>query len=196
MQASALFDIYQRQLQAMQALTAASLSGLERSQQAAISTVREVLSQQCDVAGRVTDQATSIALDPERVRPALDGIMQAQRDMMNAVAETQRRCMQALTPEPVSAQDGSAWFDSMRQSIDQWQRWSEQVLGVAREQTERIVDEAGRQARQFGDASTQAMRSTAGAMQDTTRRAEEATQAAARRSESQKPGHKGSESHA
>ena len=187
MQASALFDIYQRQLQAFRTLTSASLSGFERTQQAALSTVREMLSQQCDVAGRVTDQAATIAMDPERVRPALDGILQAQRDMMTALADTQRRCMQVLTPEPMAPQDGAEWFDGMRRSIDQWQRWSEQVMGIAREQGERLFNEAGQQARQVGDASTRAVRSAAGAVQDTTRRAEDATQPAARRgSESQR----------
>ena len=195
MQASALFDIYQRQLQAMQALASASLSGFERTQQAALSTMREVLNQQCDVAGRVTDQATTIAMDPERVRPAIDGIMQAQRDLMNAVTETQRRCMQALTPESIDTRDSSAWFEGLRQSVDQWQRWSEQIMSVTREQSERMLNEAARQTREFNESSTQAVRNTAGAVQETTRRAEEATQAAARRAESQR-GQKADQTHA
>lgn len=182
MQAS-VFDIYQRQLEAMQALTSASLSGFERAQQAAMSSAREMLRHQADVAGRVTQETATIAMDPERIKPALDGIMQAQRDVMAAVSETQQRCLKALTPDQVSSQDGAAWFDGVRKSVDQWQRWSEQMMTIAREQSDRLMSDASHRTREMTDAGTQAVRSSANTIQESTRRVEEAAQAGKRKGE-------------
>src|SRR5262245_30357788 len=137
MQASFLFDVYRQQVEAMQNLTSASLSGFERAQQAALSSYRRVVDQQLQTAGRVGEQATSIEVDPEQMRPAVSRLIEAQHDFISALAETQRRCVEAITPER-EAQNGatSAYFNTVRESIEQWQRWTEQLLRTAREQTE------------------------------------------------------------
>jgi hypothetical protein len=186
MNASFLFDIYRQQFETMQNLTSASLSGFERAQQAALSSYRKVLDHQFDTAGRVSEQAASIALDPDKVRPAMTGIMDAQRDLMSAVTETQRRCLEAITPTEQAQSGGrAAYFDTMRESIEQWQRWTEQVLNTAREQTERIASEVEQRTREFGQASAQATRSIANQQQDAMKKTEETLQSGARRSSEQ-----------
>jgi Phasin protein len=182
MNAMMLFDIQRRQVEAMQNLLSASLSGAERAQQSMLSTFRRVMSQQFETAGRVSERAASVALDPEQVRPAMTGIIEAQRDLMSAMTETQRRVMEAITPEDFGGNGGaSAYFETVRQSIDQWQRWTEQVLRTAREQTDRIAGEVEQRTREVSEATAQATRNIASQQHETAKKAEEAGEATTRR---------------
>lgn len=144
---STMIQMYRQQLDAMQNMTSASLSGFERAQQSALEIYKQALGQQLDVMGRVNDQTTQAVLDPQQARPAVEGMIRAQRDMVQAMTETQRRIVDSFTVQGNGQQTGdlaASYMDTVRRSIDQWQQFAQQLFQVAREQTEQMSDEAQR----------------------------------------------------
>jgi hypothetical protein len=167
---SSMLNLYRQQFESFQHIASASLSGIERAQQSALETYRQALGQQIELASRASSQATQAVLDPEAVRPAVEGIIKAQRDFAQAVTDTQQRVAQVVSREASSDQSGpanlaSSYADLLRDSVDQWQRWTQQVFQVAREQAETLTrdtanraqqqghQQAGRSQQQEGDAS-------------------------------------------
>lgn len=151
-------DMYRQQLGGMHQLTTASISGLERAQQCALQMARQVLDQQLDAVGRAASHASQAMLDPEQVRPAVENMMRTQRDLAQAVSETQRRCVDAVTGQ-ASQQDGTSVgqvTDAMQQTLQQWQRWTEQLFSVTREQTEQLARDIQRQQAETASASARA----------------------------------------
>ena len=151
-------DMYRQQIGGMHQLTTASISGLERAQQCALQMTRQMLDQQLDAVGRATSQASQAILDPEQVRPVVENMMRTQRDLAQAVSETQRRCVDAVTGQS-SQQDGTSVgqvTDAMQQTLQQWQRWTEQLFSVTREQTEQLARDIQRQQAETASASARA----------------------------------------
>lgn len=160
---ASFIEMYRQQMSGIHHFTTASLSGIERAQQTALDATRQVVDQQLNICGRVANQASQAVLDPEQVRPAVEGMMRAQRDMAQALTDTQRRCVEAL-----SAQDGdrqqaplSQYADAMQQSLQQWQRFTEQLFNVAREQTEQLTRETQRQQSDLAHATARGADETA-----------------------------------
>lgn len=170
---SAMIQMYRQQLDSMQEMAAASLSGFERAQQCSIEMYRQAMGQQLDVLGRVNDQASQVVLDPEQARPALEGMLRAQREMVQALSDTQRRVIESFTAGTDGQQVGdvtTSYIDTMRQSIDQWQRFAQQLFQVAREQTEQMSQEAERTSRSVAGSAQRATDQT----QEASRRVAEA----------------------
>ncbi len=169
-----IVSAYRRQFDALQDLTAASLSGFERAQQSCLEMCRHAVGQQIDVASRINDRATETLLDPEQARPALEGLMRAQREMVQALTETQRRMIDSITPNGEDQSNiASTFADVSRQQIDQWQRFMQQFFQMARDQTETLTREAERMQREMQQSGHQLSQSA--------QRAGEGTADAARR---------------
>ncbi len=142
-----MIQMYRQQLDTMQTMASASLSGFERAQQSALEIYKQALGQQLDVMGRVNEQTTQAVLDPQQARPAVEGMIRAQRDIVQAMTETQRRIVDSFTANGNQQQAGdltTSYIDTVRRSIDQWQQFAQQLFQVAREQTEQMSTEAQR----------------------------------------------------
>lgn len=152
---SSMINLYRQQLDSMQNLAAASLSGFERAQQCSIEICRQAVGQQLDVLGRVNEQTQQAVLDPQQARPALEGMLRAQREMVQAMSDTQRRIVESLTSNGDGQQMGDLttnYIDSVRQSIDQWQQFAQQLFQVAREQTEQLSNQTDQNTRAVAGA--------------------------------------------
>jgi hypothetical protein len=148
-----MINLYRQQFESFQNVASASLSGIERAQQSALESYRQALCQQMDLASRAASQASQAMLDPEAVRPAVEGMIKAQRDLAQAVTDTQQRMAEAVSREANADQSGpanlaSSYADMLRDSVDQWQRWTQQVFQVAREQAETLARDAASRAQQ------------------------------------------------
>lgn len=164
---SAMIQLYRQQLGNLQDAAAASLSGLERAQQCTLEIYRQAVGQQLDVFGRVNEQATQVVLDPQQARPTVEGMMRAQRDLVQAMSDTQRRVFESITSVGVGEQAGDLtnnYIETMRQSIDQWQQFAQQLFQLAREQTE-----------QFGSEAERGTRAMTGSVQRATDQAQDAS---------------------
>jgi gas vesicle protein len=144
---NSMLQMYRQQLDAMQTMASASLSGFERAQQSALEICKQAVGQQLDAMGRVNEQTTQTVLDPQQARPAVEGMIRAQRDIVQAMAETQRRIIDSITATGNGQQAGDLttnYIDTVRCSIDQWQQFAQQLFQVAREKTEQLSSEAQR----------------------------------------------------
>lgn len=161
---ASFIEMYRQQMSGIHHLTTASLSGIERAQQTALDATRQVVDQQLNMAGRVANQASQAVLDPEQVRPAVEGMMRAQRDMAQALTDTQRRCVEALSTQDGDQQQQAPftqYADAMQQTIQQWQRFTEQLFNVAREQTEQMTRDAQRQQSELAHSTARSADETA-----------------------------------
>ncbi|MFN9031679.1 MAG: hypothetical protein ACK5XM_16045 [Betaproteobacteria bacterium] len=74
--------------------------------------------------GRVNEPTTQAVLDPEQARPAVEGMIRAQRDLLQAMTDTQRRVVESFTINGDGQQVGDLTanhVDAVRRSIDRWQ---------------------------------------------------------------------------
>ncbi len=142
-----MIQMYRQQIDTMQTMASASLSGFERAQQSALEIYKQALGQQLDVLGRVNEQTQQTVLDPQQARPAVEGMIRAQRDMVQAMSETQRRIVDSFATTGNGQQAGdltTSYIDTVRRSLDQWQQFAQQLFQVARDQTEQLSNEAQR----------------------------------------------------
>jgi hypothetical protein len=160
---ASFIEMYRQQMSGIHHFTTASISGIERAQQTALDATRQVVDQQLNIVGRVADQASQAVLDPDQVRPAVEGMMRAQRDMAQALTDTQRRCVEALNAQNGDQQQApfTQYADAMQQTIQQWQRFTEQLFNVAREQTEQMTRDAQRQQGELAHSTARSADETA-----------------------------------
>jgi hypothetical protein len=161
---ASFIEMYRQQMSGLHHFTTASISGIERAQQTALDATRQVVDQQLNIVGRVADQASQAVLDPDQVRPAVEGMMRAQRDMAQALTDTQRRCVEALSTQNGDQQQQAPftqYADAMQQTIQQWQRFTEQLFNVAREQTEQMTRDAQRQQSELAHSTARSADETA-----------------------------------
>jgi hypothetical protein len=154
-----LIDLTRQQMVGMHTLTVASLSGAERAQQCALQMTQQMMDRQLDAVGRATAstaQAAGAMLDVAQLQPAMDGLLRSQRDLAQAMTDTQRRCLDVVTAsgqqqaeQAPLARLGEAW----QQAMQQWQQWTEQWLAVTRTQAEQWSQQVAQQGTQAAQAT-------------------------------------------
>ena len=161
-----LIDLTRQQMAGMHTLTVASLSGAERAQQCALQITRQMLEQQLDAVGRATAstaQAAGTMLDAAHLQPAMDGLLRTQRDLAQAMTDTQRRCLDvvAAAGQPAEAAPLARLGEAWQQSMQHWQQWTEQWLAATRARAEQWSQQVAQQGTQAAQATTDIAEATA-----------------------------------
>lgn len=171
-----LTGFYRAQFANAQDLTSASIEGFERIQQLAMQAVRQQLDDQLRLVNAMASRSADVITDPEFARPALERIIDIQRQMADAVVQTNQRVLSAVSSSAQRTagqgaslavlpehRTGSDEYPTMfHAALQQWQQMANRMLDVFQEQLATVSEEAQRQGERTLRAAGNAMPAIAG----------------------------------
>jgi hypothetical protein len=161
--------LYRTQVESAQDVTAASMEGLERIQQLALQAWRQQVDSQLRLVHAITSKSAEAIVDPDVARPALDRMIDVQRQLADTVVRTNQRVLSVVTSgaqragEQAGAQNaagerGDDLVSTMFQSaLSQWQEMSHRMLDAFHEQFVAATSEVERQGNRVLDQASQAL---------------------------------------
>lgn len=182
---------YRAQVESAQDLTSASMEGFERIQQLALQAMRQQIDNQFRLANTVAARSAEAIVDPELARPALERMIDVQRQMADTFVRTNQRVLSAVgssaqrTVEHGTALSGNGnqqptdveGYSSMVQTaLQQWQEMSNRMLEVFSQQFSAATGEIQRQGQRALDQTSEAVQSSVKGDQPGAQQAERGTQ--------------------
>jgi phasin family protein len=172
-QSGSIAGFYKAQVESAQDLTSASMEGFERIQQLALQAVRQQLDNQFRLVNTIAARSAEAVVDPEIARPALDRMIDVQRQIADTVVRTNQRVLSAVGssaqrtvehgtsltnggPQPTDVDGYSNMFQTM---VQQWQELSNRMLDVFQQQFSAATGEIQRQGQRAVDQTSQAVQS-------------------------------------
>ncbi|MGZ8274423.1 MAG: phasin family protein, partial [Burkholderiaceae bacterium] len=170
--AGSIAGFYKAQVETAQDLTSASMEGFERIQQLAVQAMRQQIDNQFRMANTVAARSAEAIVDPEIARPALDRMIDVQRQMADTFVRTNQRVLSAVgssaqrTVEQGTALSGSGnqqptdveGYSSMVQTaFQQWQELTNRMLEVFSQQFSTATGEIQRQGQRALDQTSEAV---------------------------------------
>lgn len=166
---------YRAQVESAQDLTAASMEGFERIQQLALQALRQQIDTQFRLVNNVAARSAEAVVDPELARPALDRMIDVQRQMSDAIVRTNQRVLSAVgssaqrtveqgasiagsgeQPSP----DADGYSAMMLTAFQQWQELTNRMLDAFQQQFETASSEIQRQGQRAVAQTSQAVQDT------------------------------------
>lgn len=163
---------YKAQVETAQDLTSASMEGFERIQQLALQAMRQQIDNHFRLVNTVAARSAEAVVDPELARPALDRMIDVQRQMADTFVRTNQRVLSAVgssaqrTVEHGTALSGNGnqqptdleGYSSMVQTaFQQWQELSNRMLEVFSQQFSTATGEIQRQGQRALDQTSEAV---------------------------------------
>ncbi len=172
-QTGSIAGFYKAQVESAQDLTSASMEGFERIQQLALQALRQQIDNQFRLVNTVAARSAEAVVDPEIARPALDRMIDVQRQIADTFVRTNQRVLSAVgssaqrtvehgtsisngTQQPTDVDGYSAMFQTM---LQQWQDLSNRMLDVFQQQFSAAAGEIQRQGQRAVDQTSQAVQS-------------------------------------
>ena len=172
-QTGSIAGFYKAQVESAQDLTSASMEGFERIQQLALQAVRQQLDNQFRLVNTIAARSAEAVVDPEIARPALDRMIDVQRQIADTVVRTNQRVLSAVgssaqrtveqgtslsngRPQAADVDGYSTMFQTM---VQQWQDLSNRMLDVFQQQFSAATGEIQRQGQRAVDQTSQAVQS-------------------------------------
>lgn len=158
-------DVYRVQIESVQDLTTASLEGFERVQQLGLQAMRQQLDDQLRIMSAVTARSAEAMADPQVARPAVDRLFGVQRQIADAMVQTNQRVLSAVNPAAGRAgtsagSEARGAFDAFSSVFDnalqQWHQVTSRMLDVMQEQMARATEDAQRMGAQAQGALREA----------------------------------------
>ena len=166
---------YRTQFESAQDLTSASMEGFERIQQLAMQAVRQQFDDQLRLVDAMASRSAQVIVDPEFARPAIERIIDVQRQMADAVVQTNQRVLSAVSSSaqrtaeqgaslavlPEHRAEAEGYPTMVHAALQQWQQMANRMLDVFQEQLTTVAEEAQRQGqRAAGDVAQRAATET------------------------------------
>lgn len=182
---------YKAQVESAQDMTSASMEGFERIQQLALQAMRQQIDNQFRLANTVAARSAEAIVDPELARPALDRMIDVQRQMADTFVRTNQRVLSAVgssaqrTVEQGTALSGNGsqqptdveGYSSMVQTaFQQWQELTNRMLEVFSQQFSAATGEIQRQGQRALDTTSEAVQAGVRGVQGGTQQAEQGGQ--------------------
>lgn len=182
---------YRAQVESAQDLTSASMEGFERIQQLALQAMRQQIDNQFRLANTVAARSAEAIVDPELARPALERMIDVQRQMADTFVRTNQRLLSAVgssaqrTVEHGTAISGNGnqqpadveGYSSMVQTaFQQWQELTNRMLEVFSQQFSAATGEIQRQGQRALDQTSEAVQSSIKGVQAGAQQAEHGAQ--------------------
>ena len=182
---------YRAQVESAQDLTSASMEGFERIQQLALQAVRQQIDDQFRLMNTVAARSAEAVVDPEIARPALDRMIDVQRQIADTFVRTNQRVLSAVNSSAQrSVETGSAVSGSGGQPIadvdgysamvqtafQQWQELTNRMLDVFNQQFAVASGEIQRQGQRAFDQTSEAVQSSVRGVQAGAQQAEHGSQ--------------------
>lgn len=150
---------YRTQFESAQDLTSASMEGFERIQQLAMQAVRQQFDDQLRLVDAMASRSAQVIVDPEFARPAIERIIDVQRQMADAVMQTNQRVLSAVSSSaqrtaeqgaslavlPEHRAEAEGYPTMFHAALQQWQQMANRMLDVFQEQLATVSEEAQRQ---------------------------------------------------
>jgi len=165
---------YRAQVESAQDLTTASMEGFERIQQLALQALRQQIDSQFRLVNTVASRSAEAIVDPELARPALDRMIDVQRQMADTFVRTNQRVMSAVSSSAQrTVETGAAFggngspaigggdeYSAMVQSaMQQWQELTNRMLEVFQQQFTAAAGEMQRQGQRAVDQASEVVQS-------------------------------------
>lgn len=178
---------YKAQVESAQDLTAASMEGFERIQQLALQALRQQIDTQFRLVNTVAARSAEAVVDPELARPALEQMIDVQRQIADTFVRTNQRVLSAVgssvqqTVEQGSTIGGNAgrqdeatdgYAAMMQTALEQWQELSNRMLDVFQQQFAAATGEIQRQGQRALDQTSESVQSAVREVQAGARQAE------------------------
>ena len=178
---------YKAQVESAQDLTAASMEGFERIQQLALQALREQIDTQFRLVNTVAARSAEAVVDPGLARPALERMIDVQRQIADTFVRTNQRVLSAVgssvqqTVEQGSTiggnggredDDTDGYAAMMQAALQQWQELSNRMLDVFQQQFAAATGEIQRQGQRALDQTSEAVQSAVREVQAGARQAE------------------------
>jgi hypothetical protein len=182
---------YKAQFESAQDLTSASMEGFERIQQLAVQAWRQQLDNQLRLVNSVASRSAEAISDPELARPALDRMIDVQRQLADTVVRTNQRVLSAVTNSAQrtaeqgaalsangdAAADGDGYTAMMQTALQQWQELTNRMLDVMQQQISTATDELQRQGERAAGQTQEAIQAGLKGLQSGANQAEHVQQA-------------------
>ena len=165
---------YRAQVESAQDLTTASMEGFERIQQLALQALRQQIDNQFRLVNTVTSRSAEAMVDPELARPALDRMIDVQRQMADTFVRTNQRVLSAVNS---SAQrtvetgvsfggngaqapgNGDEYSAMVQTALQQWQELTNRMFDVFQQQFTVAAGEIQRHGQRAVDQASDAVQS-------------------------------------
>jgi len=182
---------YKAQVESAQDLTSASMEGFERFQQLALQAVRQQLDHQFRLVNTIAARSAEAVVDPELARPALDRMIDVQRQIADTFVRTNQRVLSAVgsSAQRTVEQGGSiggdgnqpmsdvdAYSTMFQTALQQWQELTNRMLDVFSQQFSEATGEIQRQGQRAVDKASQAVQSGVRGVQAGAQQAEQGAQ--------------------
>jgi hypothetical protein len=166
---------YRAQVESAQDLTAASMEGFERIQQLALQALRQQIDTQFRLVNTVAARSAEAVVDPELARPALDRMIDVQRQMADTIVRTNHRVLLAVgsSAQRTVEQGASIARNGDQPSLDtdgysglvltafqQWQELTNRMLDAFQQHFDTASSEIQRQGQRVVAQTSQAMQDT------------------------------------
>jgi phasin family protein len=170
--AGSIAGFYRAQVESAQDLTSASMEGFERIQQLALQAMRQQIDNQFRLVNTVAARSAEAVVDPELARPALDRMIDVQRQLADTFVRTNQRVLSAVTSSAQrTVEHGTALsgngdqqptdvqgYSSMVQTaFQQWQELSNRMLDAFSQQFSTATGEIQRQGQRALDQTSEAV---------------------------------------
>src|SRR5512145_846781 len=182
-------DFYKAQVESAQDVTSASMEGFERIQQLALQALRQQIDNQFRLVNTVAARSAEAVVDPELARPALDRMIDVQRQLADTFVRTNQRVLSAVnssaqrTVEQGTAITGNApqqadtdYTAMVQGALQQWQELTNRVLDVFHQQFAAATGEFQRQGQRAFEQTSEAVQGNLRGVQAGAQQAEQAAQ--------------------
>jgi phasin family protein len=190
---------YRAQVESAQDLTSASMEGFERIQQLSLQAWRQQLDNQFRLVNTVASRSAEAIVDPEIARPALDRMIDVQRQMADTFVRTNQRVLSAVNSSaqrtvegasqtgngPQDRDIGEDYTVMVQTALQQWQELANRMLDVFNQQFSAATGEIQRQGQRTLERTSEAVQAGVRGVQAGAQQAEQGGQAG------QQPGQQG-----
>lgn len=182
---------YKAQVESAQDLTSASMEGFERIQQLALQALRQQIDNQFRLVNTVAARSAEAVVDPELARPAMERMIDVQRQMADTFVRTNQRVLNAVgSSAQRSVEQGSALSGNSNQqpaeidgysamvqtAVQQWQELTNRMLDVFSQQFSQATGEIQRQGQRALDQTSDAVQAGVRGVQQGAQQAEQGAQ--------------------
>lgn len=183
-------DFYKAQVESAQDVTSASMEGFERIQQLALQALRQQIDNQFRLVNTVAARSAEAVVDPELARPALDRMIDVQRQLADTFVRTNQRVLSAVnssaqrTVEQGTAITGNApqqadtdYTAMVQGALQQWQELTNRMLDVFHQQFAAATGEFQRQGQRTFEQTSEAVQGNVRGVQTGAQQSEQGSQA-------------------
>ena len=166
---------YKAQVESAQDMTSASMEGFERIQQLALQALRQQIDNQFRLVNTVAARSAEAVVDPELARPALERMIDVQRQIADTFVRTNQRVLSAVgTSAQRTVEQGNAigsdgnqqasdtdgYAAMVQTAVQQWQELTNRLLDVFQQQFATATGEIQRQGQRAVEQASEAVQSS------------------------------------